>query len=1094
MLKFLSLFFFLIISASSFASHVMGGEITWKCDGNNKYIFELVFYRDCNGAEVNTLSENLRVWNHPSLTVILLPFVSRIDISPACTAVSGGPTPLICGSGTSGGNGIGAIEKITYRSLPIDIVGVPPSQGWVFTYENFARSNALTNITSPATYGITLTAKMFAHGNGVGCTDNSPSFLQAPYFVSCAGTPFSYNMNAVDNDLDSLHIDFGIPYNNFPTGAYNPPLNPIPIPFEPGFSFASPTPNSSVNPSNIPASINPSNGEITFNSFTVGNFVVKVLVKSYRQGVLIAEVEREMQLVIVPCSAANNAPIFTPPFAGGQFTTTVNAGDLVNFTISVVDNEFLQDGSPQNVTLSATGPMFGTNFTSPIGCQISPCATLDLALPVSGTQQANVQFSWQTSCDHLVNQYGVVAESIPYTFVFRAQDDYCQIPKVNYATIQINVLNPGILQAPKIDCIQTDNTGNVIIKWTPINDPIGTFVSYQLYSVQGGLLATIPTLAANQFALSGINSMQSFYIGVVSGCNGNVTKYSDTISNIHLNLINPGNGTAVLQWNKPATVPLATFGNYYHIYQEYPAGNFTLIDSVPYNTTQYKDTITICNATIGYQIVLPNNPCDFQSNIASDDFEDMLTPSIPTIQSVGFDPTNNNNLLLTWNQNNQADTYGYVVYTFNSLGVLFELDTVWGIGNTSYSYAIDPSQGPYSYSVAAFDSCYTNALPITFQTSAKSPINKTIQLNGAINMCQQKIDLSWSAYQGWTSTSYGIYSYENGALVLLSSVNSNSASVNVIGGNHYDIYIGANLSNGQIAYSNPFGFDVPIPQQPTFHYLKLASVAANNVDLFAYIDGNVGVKEVIFERLNSSSVFEEIGRSNVVGDLAVFTDTDADVNLQAYTYRTQYVDSCNSAGTYANEATTIFVQGIADEIQQINYVYWSPYVGFDGGIDHYDVFRYNKLSGVSQLIATINPNQLSFEDTLISNDFPGEICYYVEGSENLNSYGFAEVTRSNVFCLVYEPIIYIPNSFCPSGVNTVFLPILTNIDPTNYSMYIMNRWSNIIFESNDMNVGWDGKINGGKDEAPNDNYLYVISVQDAGGRQITKRGFVTLIR
>jgi gliding motility-associated-like protein len=61
-------------------------------------------------------------------------------------------------------------------------------------------------------------------------------------------------------------------------------------------------------------------------------------------------------------------------------------------------------------------------------------------------------------------------------------------------------------------------------------------------------------------------------------------------------------------------------------------------------------------------------------------------------------------------------------------------------------------------------------------------------------------------------------------------------------------------------------------------------------------------------------------------------------------------------------------------------------------------------------------------------------------------------------------------------------------------MYIMNRWSNIIFESNDMNLGWDGKINGGKDEAPNDNYLYVISVQDAGGRQITKRGFVTLLR
>ena len=1094
MLKLLPLFIFLFLSAKAFGSHVMGGEITWKCDGNNKYIFELVFYRDCNGAEVNTLSEALRVWNHPTLTTIILPFVSRIDISPVCTTVAGGPLPLDCGTGTSGGNGIGAIEKITYRSAAITIQGIPPTQGWIFTYENFARSNSLTNITSPSTYGITLSAKMFAHGIDNGCTDNSPTFLQAPYFVSCAGTPFRYNMNAVDPDLDSLYIEFGIPYNNFPTGTYNPPLNPIPIPFEPGFTFSSPTPNNSMNPSNVSAAINSSNGEITFNSFTVGNFVVKVLVKSYRQGILIAEVEREMQLVIVPCATGNNAPIFTAPFAGGLYTASVNAGDLVTFNVIANDNEFLQDGSPQTVTLTASGPMFGSNFTSATGCQVFPCAALNQSLPLSGIQQANVSFSWQTSCDHLVNQYGNVLESIPYTFVFRAQDNYCQIPKVNYATIQINVLNPGILQAPKIDCIQTDNAGNVIISWTPINDPISSFVSYQLYSVQNGLLASIPTLATNQFSLSGITTAQSFYIAVVSGCNGNITKYSDTISNIHLDLINPGNGTAVLQWNKPAPTALATFGSYYHIYQEYPAGNFTLIDSVPYNTTQYKDTITICNAIIGYQIVLPNSPCDFQSNIPSDDFEDMLTPSIPTIQSAGFDPTNNNNLLLTWNQNNQADTYGYVVYTFNSAGVLFELDTVWGIGNTSYSYSIDPSQGPYSYSVAAFDSCFTNAVPITFQTSAKSPVNKTVQLNGAINMCQQKIDLSWTAYQGWTTSSYGIYSYELGALVLLGTANGNAASVNVIGGNHYDIYIGANLSNGQIAYSNPFGFDVPIPQQPAFHYLKLASVMNENIDLAAYIDGSVGVKEVIFQRLNSSSIFEEIGRSPLVGNLSTFTDTDVNVGVQSYTYRTQYIDSCGYDGSNGNQATSILLQGVADEIQQINYVYWSPYLGFDGNVNQYEVFSYNTLSGLSQSLGSVNSNQLSYEDVLLSNDFPGEICYYVEAKENVNSYGFSETSRSNLFCLVYTPIIYIPNSFCPSGVNTVFLPILTNIDPKNYSMYIMNRWSNIIFESNDLNLGWDGKINGGKDDAPNDNYLYVVTVQDAGGRQITKRGFVTLIR
>jgi len=110
------------------ASHVMGGEITWRCGGNGGYIFELVFYRDCNGAEVNVLSENLRVWNHPTLTNITVNFISRTDISPSCTQVSGGPQPLDCGVGSNGGNGIGANERILYRSNEIMIAGIPPSQ------------------------------------------------------------------------------------------------------------------------------------------------------------------------------------------------------------------------------------------------------------------------------------------------------------------------------------------------------------------------------------------------------------------------------------------------------------------------------------------------------------------------------------------------------------------------------------------------------------------------------------------------------------------------------------------------------------------------------------------------------------------------------------------------------------------------------------------------------------------------------------------------------------------------------------------------------------------------------------------------------
>lgn len=85
-MRFLFLLFVLVAFKSN-ASHVMGGEITYKCIGGNTYIFELTFYRDCNGSDVTISPEVLRVWNHPTLTSISIPFISREDISPTCSPV-----------------------------------------------------------------------------------------------------------------------------------------------------------------------------------------------------------------------------------------------------------------------------------------------------------------------------------------------------------------------------------------------------------------------------------------------------------------------------------------------------------------------------------------------------------------------------------------------------------------------------------------------------------------------------------------------------------------------------------------------------------------------------------------------------------------------------------------------------------------------------------------------------------------------------------------------------------------------------------------------------------------------------------------------
>lgn len=62
-----------------------------------------------------------------------------------------------------------------------------------------------------------------------------------------------------------------------------------------------------------------------------------------------------------------------------------------------------------------------------------------------------------------------------------------------------------------------------------------------------------------------------------------------------------------------------------------------------------------------------------------------------------------------------------------------------------------------------------------------------------------------------------------------------------------------------------------------------------------------------------------------------------------------------------------------------------------------------------------------------------------------------------------EVIYYIPNTFTPDGdeFNQNFHPIFTSgFDLMDFNMKIYNRWGQVIFESNDVSMGWDGTYGG----------------------------------
>ena len=115
---------------------------------------------------------------------------------------------------------------------------------------------------------------------------------------------------------------------------------------------------------------------------------------------------------------------------------------------------------------------------------------------------------------------------------------------------------------------------------------------------------------------------------------------------------------------------------------------------------------------------------------------------------------------------------------------------------------------------------------------------------------------------------------------------------------------------------------------------------------------------------------------------------------------------------------------------------------------------------------------------------------------NANEYN-VKLTAYNNLCshdttvlvtVIEKPIIYVPNSFTPNEdeINNVFVPVIGGgISPDNYSMYIFNRWGNLMFESHNKEIGWDGTF--GNKPCPPDAYIWKIEYKESSGTKARKQ-------
>ena len=94
-----------------------------------------------------------------------------------------------------------------------------------------------------------------------------------------------------------------------------------------------------------------------------------------------------------------------------------------------------------------------------------------------------------------------------------------------------------------------------------------------------------------------------------------------------------------------------------------------------------------------------------------------------------------------------------------------------------------------------------------------------------------------------------------------------------------------------------------------------------------------------------------------------------------------------------------------------------------------------------------------------------------------------------------EILLYAPNAFTPDGneFNQTWKVHMDGIDIYSFHAQIYNRWGELIWESRDIEIGWDGTFNGEimKDGA----YIWTIDVLDQySDKKYNFNGHVSIIR
>ena len=250
--------------------------------------------------------------------------------------------------------------------------------------------------------------------------------------------------------------------------------------------------------------------------------------------------------------------------------------------------------------------------------------------------------------------------------------------------------------------------------------------------------------------------------------------------------------------------------------------------------------------------------------------------------------------------------------------------------------------------------------------------------------------------------------------------------------------------------------------------------------------------EITWDSFPGATDYQLFRNGAWLADAATSNYTDATTKESLHeiaTYTIFGTNVCEEKTLQSNIGQNIVLTGKGSDDNTISFLEWTPYQKWRNEVVDYAIAVQNDDNSFTEIYReNANGTKKYTDETFLASALSGFAtykCYRIAAYEL--DYP-QQISYSNVECVPFKPVIFIPTAFTPNGdnLNDVYRPVTFGIE--FYEVKVYNRYGQLIADFDQNSKGWNAA------DAPTGAYMVTIRAKGTDNLWYNEKSTVTVVR